>query len=242
MITAREIHSFGHLEKLHLLRSKYYERLGILRNALYELKLNHQYRDSLLTVQNESMVYKTQIRYERDKKAHEIAELNEQNERQINMQQTTSNHYIGHYHIADVHNTRNSGLRPAHKDPFTTGYTAHGRHATKFFHEHHARIPHTVNSYPRPGRTSDDSEQRLATRICRSSSDRATTSGTDQSTVGYSQIRSTITTPEWHTGDIIALLQLILENIRICSEQKLIEIEFAPTLSSPKMDFISDYM
>lgn len=83
MITAREIHSFGHLEELHLLRSEYYERLGICRNALQELKLSHQYRDSLLTGQNESMVYETQIRYERDKKAREIAELNEQNERQI---------------------------------------------------------------------------------------------------------------------------------------------------------------
>ena len=83
LITAREIHSFGHLEELHLLRSEYYERLGICRNALHELKLSHQYRDSLLTDQNESMVYETQIRYERDKKAREIAELNEQNERQI---------------------------------------------------------------------------------------------------------------------------------------------------------------
>ena len=83
LITAREIHSFSHLEELHLLRSEYYERLGICRNALHELKLSHQYRDSLLTAQNESMVYETQIRYERDKKAREIAELNEQNERQI---------------------------------------------------------------------------------------------------------------------------------------------------------------
>lgn len=60
--------------------------------------------------------------------------------------------------------------------------------------------------------------------------------------LGIAKIRSAITTPEWHTGDIIALLHLILENIRICSEQKLIEIEFAPTLSSLKMDFIPDYM
>ena len=59
LITAREIHSFGHLEELHLLRSEYYERLGICR-TLHELKLSHQYRDSLLTAQNESMVYETQ--------------------------------------------------------------------------------------------------------------------------------------------------------------------------------------
>lgn len=188
LISAREIHSFGHLEELHLLRSEYYERLGICRNALHELKLSHQYRDSLLTDQNESMVYETQIRYERDKKAREIAELNEQNERQIRSRRQvtiTSGIVI----LLTVHDTRSSGLRPAHEDPFTTDHTAYGRHAAKFFHEHHARIPHTVNCHPRPGRTSDGSKQRQGLQQGYAGHHQAKQhlAGTDQPTVGYRQ-------------------------------------------------------
>ena len=233
LITAREIHSFGHLEELHLLRSEYYERLGICRNALHELKLSHQYRDSLLTDQNESMVYETQIRYERDKKAREIAELNKQNERQIrSRRQVTITSGIVILLTFMILGVLVYALRMKIRSQQTTRRMAAMQQ--NFFTNitHEFRTPLTI--------ILGLAERHKAMQVIIRQSN--TLLELINQLLGIAKIRSAITTPEWHTGDIIALLHLILENIRICSEQKLIEIEFAPTLSSLKMDFIPDYM
>ena len=243
LITAREIHSFGHLEELHLLRSEYYERLGICRNALHELKLSHQYRDSLLTDQNESMVYETQIRYERDKKAREIAELNEQNERQIrSRRQVTITSGIVILLTFMILGVLVYALRMKIRSQQTTRRMAAMQQ--NFFTNitHEFRTPLTVIlglAERQMAASSYKACNKDMQVIIRQSN---TLLELINQLLGIAKIRSAITTPEWHTGDIIALLHLILENIRICSEQKLIEIEFAPTLSSLKMDFIPDYM
>lgn len=241
--TAREIRSFGHLETLHRYYSQYYEQSGQCSDALRETKLSMLYRDSLHMVQDESDVYETRTRYERDKKAHEIAELNKENELQVR-----SKHLIAATSgiILLLTLTALGFLLYALRMKSRTQQVMQNLERTRqnFFTNvtHEFRTPLTVIL----GLAENLRCKTLDTEI-----------GTEMGVImrqgnnllelvnqllDISKVRSEVGEPEWRTGDAVAYLRMIVENYRAYGRQRLIDLEFAPSEVAIPIDFVPAYL
>lgn len=56
-----------------------------------------------------------------------------------------------------------------------------------------------------------------------------------------SKVRSVVSSHDWRTGDIVALLRMVLESVRVQTAKDLIDIEFFTSDDSIQMDFVPDY-
>lgn len=56
-----------------------------------------------------------------------------------------------------------------------------------------------------------------------------------------SKVRSVVSSQDWRTGDIVALLRMVLESVRVQTAKDLIDIEFFTSDDSIQMDFVPDY-
>lgn len=56
-----------------------------------------------------------------------------------------------------------------------------------------------------------------------------------------SKVRSVVSSQDWRTGDIVALLRMVLESVRVQTAKDLIDIEFLTSDDSIQMDFVPDY-
>ncbi len=57
-----------------------------------------------------------------------------------------------------------------------------------------------------------------------------------------SKVRSSIGTPHWSRGNIVAFVAMIIENFKPCADSKRIELTFSHSLTQIEMDFVADYM
>lgn len=241
--TALEIRSFEHLETLHRHYSQYYEQLGRCNDALRETKLSMQYRDSLLMVQDESNVYETRVRYERDKKAHEIAELNKQNELQIR-----SKHLIAITSgiILLLTLTALGFLAYALRMKSRTQQVMQKMERTRqnFFTNvtHEFRTPLTIilglteNLHRKTPNAETRSEMEVIARQGNNLLELV------NQLLDISKVRSEVGAAEWRTGDAVAYLRMIIENHRTYARQRLIDLEFTPSEVSITVDFIPAYL
>lgn len=241
--TALEIRSFGHLETLHRHYAQYYEQSGRCNEALREIKLSMQYGDSLLMVQDESNVYETRMRYERDKKAHEIAELNKQNELQIRSKRMIT---ITSAIILLLTLSALGFLLYALRMKSRTQRAMRSMERTRqdFFTNvtHEFRTPLTVilGLAENLRRETPDAEMRSEMEVI-------VRQGNNllelvNQLLDISKVRSEVGAPEWRTGDAVAYLRMIIENYRTYARQRLIDLEFTPSEVSITVDFVPTYL
>lgn len=57
-----------------------------------------------------------------------------------------------------------------------------------------------------------------------------------------SKIRSAIGKPDWHKGDVVTYIRMMIETYQIYAEQKLIQLKFATSDVHIEMDFVPEYL
>ena len=59
--------------------------------------------------------------------------------------------------------------------------------------------------------------------------------------LNISKVRSSIEEPDWRTGDIVAFIRMIVENLQIIAQQKHLNLIFASRQSFIQVDFVPEY-
>jgi two-component system sensor histidine kinase ChiS len=57
-----------------------------------------------------------------------------------------------------------------------------------------------------------------------------------------SKVRSAIASPDWHKGDVVAYLRMMIETYQVYAEQKLIQLVFKSADVHIEMDFVPEYL
>lgn len=242
---AERINSKEHLADIHKLYYQIFEKEGNYKQALGHFTLSERLKDSLLDMSKLNRIQDMRITLERDRQKREMDILRENYEIGRQSKRIANAMLIVLFVLATVIiafmwyaiRTRMRKLRMLQnmedtKQSFFTNIT------------HEFRTPLTVILG-----LGDQIQKGKPTEIeqIHSSAKMIVRQGNSllqliNQLLDMSKVRSAVGTPDWHTGNIVSYIQMIMENYREYAQHKHIELSYTHQEQTIEMDFVPNYI
>ena len=244
-VVAERINSKEHLAEIHKLYYHLYEKQGNYKQALNHFTQSARLEDSLLDISKLNRIQDMRISLERDRQKREMDILRENYEIGRQSKRIVNAMLIVLFALATVIiafmwyaiRTRIRKLRMLQnmedtKQSFFTNIT------------HEFRTPLTVilglGEQIQKGKPTDiEHIHSSAKMIVRQGNSLLQLIN---QLLDMSKVKSAVGTPDWHTGNIVSYIQMIMENYREYAQSKHIELSYTHQEQNIEMDFVPDYI
>ena len=241
--TAKEIQSREHLREVYWLNYLFYEKSGNCTKAFENYKLSREYADSISNIKNTIHLQNVRVNFEKEKSSRELALIQEN----YQMEQRTKNIIlfasisilmltiivIGFLlYVVRIKSKTQEIMR--HME------TVRSKFFTNITHEF--RTPLTV-ILGLANRLSENTEKDYESNASLHTIIRQGEHLLNlvNQLLNISKVRSSIEEPDWRTGDIVAFIRMIVENLQIIAQQKHLNLIFASRQSFIQVDFVPEY-
>lgn len=243
--TAKRINSLEHLAVIYNLDYQWYKKKNDYKNALDKYVLSNYYSDSLISERSLNQMQNIRIKFERDRRQGEINLIQKSYEAERRSKRALiivafivflfSISVITFLWFALKMRLKNQQIMRKLEETRTTFFT----NVT-----HEFRTPLTVIL----GLGHDiENGKPMNEETLRSSGKLIVRQGNIllnliNQLLDISKVKSAIGEPDWHHGDIVTYLDMIIDSYYELAGQKNIEMHFASSQSQIMMDFVPDYI
>ena len=243
--TATDIKSLEHLSEVYKLNYQILEKQGNFREALRNYQLFHLYADSLLNTKNYIHLQNTIVKFERKKRDLDIATVSKNYERKRRLTQSLIYSAAGLITISLVAllallyalKMRTKSQRMLQKTE---------KIRTNFFTNitHEFRTPLTVilglGEQLESGQLKKDKEIVAAGSVIM----RQGNSFLEliNQLLDISRVQSSIGKADWRTGNVVILLQMLVESFEMQARNQNIDLRFVTAETEVTMDFVPHYV
>lgn len=243
--TATDIKSLEHLSEVYKLNYQILERQGNFREALRNYQLFHLYADSLLNTKNYIHLQNTIVKFERKKRDLDIATVSKNYERKRRFTQSLIYSATGLIVISLIALLALLyALKMRTKNQRMLQKTEKIR--TNFFTNitHEFRTPLTVilglGEQLESGQLKKEREIMAAGSVIM----RQGNSFLEliNQLLDISRIQSTIGKADWRTGNVVILLQMLVESFEMQARNQNIDLRFVTAETTVIMDFVPHYV
>lgn len=243
--TATDIKSLEHLSEVYKLNYQILERQGNFREALRNYQLFHLYADSLLNTKNYIHLQNTIVKFERKKRDLDIATVSKNYERKRRLTQSLIYSATGLIAISLIALLALLyALKMRTKNQRMLQKTEKIR--TNFFTNitHEFRTPLTVilglGEQLESGQLKKEREIMAAGSVIM----RQGNSFLEliNQLLDISRIQSTIGKADWRTGNVVILLQMLVESFEMQARNQNIDLRFVTAETTVIMDFVPHYV
>jgi signal transduction histidine kinase/DNA-binding response OmpR family regulator len=243
--TATDIKSLEHLSEVYKLNYQILERQGNFREALRNYQLFHLYADSLLNTKNYIHLQNTIVKFERKKRDLDIATVSKNYERKRRLTQSLIYSATGLIVISLIALLALLyALKMRTKNQRMLQKTEKIR--TNFFTNitHEFRTPLTVilglGEQLESGQLKKEREIMAAGSVIM----RQGNSFLEliNQLLDISRIQSTIGKADWRTGNVVILLQMLVESFEMQARNQNIDLRFVTAETTVIMDFVPHYV
>ena len=243
--TATDIKSLEHLSEVYKLNYQILERQGNFREALRSYQLFHLYADSLLNTKNYIHLQNTIVKFERKKRDLDIATVSKNYERKRRLTQSLIYSATGLIAISLIALLALLyALKMRTKNQRMLQKTEKIR--TNFFTNitHEFRTPLTVilglGEQLESGQLKKEREIMAAGSVIM----RQGNSFLEliNQLLDISRIQSTIGKADWRTGNVVILLQMLVESFEMQARNQNIDLRFVTAETTVIMDFVPHYV
>ena len=243
--TATDIKSLEHLSEVYKLNYQILERQGNFREALRNYQLFHLYADSLLNTKNYIHLQNTIVKFERKKRDLDIATVSKNYERKRRFTQSLIYSATGLIAISLIALLALLyALKMRTKNQRMLQKTEKIR--TNFFTNitHEFRTPLTVilglGEQLESGQLKKEREIMAAGSVIM----RQGNSFLEliNQLLDISRIQSTIGKADWRTGNVVILLQMLVESFEMQARNQNIDLRFVTAETTVIMDFVPHYV
>ena len=243
--TATDIKSLEHLSEVYKLNYQILERQGNFREALRSYQLFHLYADSLLNTKNYIHLQNTIVKFERKKRDLDIATVSKNYERKRRFTQSLIYSATGLIVISLIALLALLyALKMRTKNQRMLQKTEKIR--TNFFTNitHEFRTPLTVilglGEQLESGQLKKEREIMAAGSVIM----RQGNSFLEliNQLLDISRIQSTIGKADWRTGNVVILLQMLVESFEMQARNQNIDLRFVTAETTVIMDFVPHYV
>lgn len=241
--TAKEMQSREHLREVYWLNYLYYEKLGNCPKAFENYKLSREYADSVSNIENTAHLQNLRVNFEKEKSSREMALIQEN----YRMEQRTKNIilFAGIFILLLTVTVIAILLYVVRMKSRTQEIMRHMETVrSKFFTNitHEFRTPLTV-ILGLANRLSENTEKDYESNASLHTIIRQGEHLLNlvNQLLNISKVRSSIEEPDWRTGDIVAFIRMIVENLQIIAQQKHLNLIFASRQSFIQVDFVPEY-
>ena len=243
--TATDIKSLEHLSEVYKLNYQILERQGNFREALRSYQLFHLYADSLLNTKNYIHLQNTIVKFERKKRDLDIATVSKNYERKRRLTQSLIYSATGLIVISLIALLALLyALKMRTKNQRMLQKTEKIR--TNFFTNitHEFRTPLTVilglGEQLESGQLKKEREIMAAGSVIM----RQGNSFLEliNQLLDISRIQSTIGKADWRTGNVVILIQMLVESFEMQARNQNIDLRFVTAETTVIMDFVPHYV
>ena len=243
--TATDIKSLEHLSEVYKLNYQILERQGNFREALRNYQLFHLYADSLLNTKNYIHLQNTIVKFERKKRDLDIATVSKNYERKRRLTQSLIYSATGLIAISLIALLALLyALKMRTKNQRMLQKTEKIR--TNFFTNitHEFRTPLTVilglGEQLESGQLKKEREIMAAGSVIM----RQGNSFLEliNQLLDISRIQSTIGKADWRTGNVVILIQMLVESFEMQARNQNIDLRFVTAETTVIMDFVPHYV
>ena len=243
--TAADIKSLEHLSEVHKLNYQILEKQGNFHEALLNYKLFHLYADSLLNTKNYIHLQNTIVNFERKKREFDIATVSENFERKQRLIQSLIYFAAGLIAISLVAllalvyalKIRTQSQRILQKTE---------KMRSNFFTNvtHEFRTPLTVilglGEQLESGQLRKEKDIAAAGAVIMRQGNNFLE--LINQLLDISRIQSAIGKADWRTGNVVILLQMLVESFETQARNQNIDLRFVSSETDIMMDFVPHYM
>ena len=241
--TALEIHSLKHIQKAYKVFSDYNYGRGNYKQSIDNMRKSQAYADTLQRNLEVDRLLESRVKYETDKFARQIQELDERNRAQL-----TKRRQIMILMIPLLIGLLGLVLLLFYKRRLDKKQAQEMMNLEKvrssFFTNitHEFRTPMTVIL----GLT-EQLLQRSAQNEDKESLKTIAKQGNSllelvNQLLDISKVRSEVDRPDWKNGDVVAYISMVVESHRMYARQQMVDLEFVPADVRIDMDFVPSYL